>query len=101
MDLTIESSTWIAARWSSTRAHGCDAAHTSPIYFWNGNKPISARQKEAQLLLDRVNDLIDRVSNGNMEGAIVIDSDSLRQETLVYLKQAREIYQRKVTQALP
>ena len=101
IELTIKSSTWITARWSASRGQGCDAAHTSPIYFWDGKKPIPTNRKEAQLLLDRVNSLIGQISNGDSSGSIVVDSDDLRNKTLEYLKQAKDVYQRKVNEALP
>ena len=99
LDLTTNSSAWIAARWSAARALGCDAAHTSPIYFWDGDKPIPLKRAEAEILLDRVNGLIDQVSKHDASGSIVIDSEGLADDTLKYLKQARDVYQRKIDEA--
>jgi hypothetical protein len=98
--LTIDSSAWIAARWSASRANGCDAAHTSPIYFWDDGKPIPTVHGEAQVLLDRVNRLIDELSNGDSGGSFFVDSEDVRRETLEYLEQARDVYRLKVNSSL-
>ena len=100
-DLTAESSTWITARWSAARSNGCDVAHTSPIYFWDGTKPIPVNRDEAEKLLDRVNSLIDQVSKGGSGGDIVSDSEDIRNKTLKYLNQAQEVYLRILSKPSP
>jgi hypothetical protein len=98
--LTIDSSAWIAARWSASRANGCDVAHTSPIYFWDDGKPIPTVHGEAQALLDSVNRLIDELSNGNSGDLFFVDSEDVRRKTLEYLEQARDVYRLKVNNSL-
>ena len=99
LKISVESSSWIAARWVGERGDTCDAAHTSPVYVWDGTNPIPIAKKEAQMLLERVDRLIDDVRSGrDLKGYIVVDSEELRSATLRYFQQAREVYQQKLAQ---
>ena len=99
IEMIIETSTWIAARWSATTAGGgCGSAHTGPVYFWAGDRPIPLNRKQALLFLDRVDGLINQVSKGDSSGDIVINSEELREETLRDFKRARDVYQRLADQ---
>ena len=99
LKISAESSSWIVARWVGERGNTCDAAHTSPVYVWDGTNPIPISKKEAQMLLDRVDHLIDNVRSGrDLKGYIVVDSKELRGATLRYLQQAHDGYQQKLAQ---
>jgi hypothetical protein len=79
--LTLASSSWITARWSASRGATCDAAHTSPIYFWNGAQPVPAQPRELEMLEDRVERLIRAGGRDNKETALLL--------------QARDVYREK------
>ena len=96
LSLTIHSSSWITARWKAARGSSCDVAHTSPVYVWNGKQPIPVRKDEVMRLLAAVDRLIEQVKSGDRPDDIITAGDDLRQRTLDYLGQAREVYQRKL-----
>lgn len=104
--ITLKTSSWIAARWLEGTGSESALAHTSPVYFWNGNQPIPVRRADAEYLLQRVDALIrdaEAIPTEQYNGAsrIVMSSASQREETMRLLHEARGIYQRKLEQASP
>ena len=94
--LIVHSSSWITARCKAARRSNCDVAHTSPVYVWKGEEPIPVRQEEVRRLLAAMDHLIEHVKAGDRPDDIIVDSDGLRQRTLDYLGQARDVYRRKL-----
>jgi hypothetical protein len=98
LQLTAVTSSWIVGRWVADREHTCDAAHTSPVYVWNGNRPVPVSITDARMLFDRVTSLIGDVTSGrDLKDTIMLDSDELRTATLEQLQQAQEVYRRKMS----
>jgi hypothetical protein len=99
--LTLKTSSWVAARYLGTGEKRFQLAHSSPIYFYDGESPIPVNRKDAEFLLGRVQKLIEEIETGKSEtgngpATIVIDNGTLRQETLEYLKRAIDVYRSKV-----
>jgi hypothetical protein len=94
--LIVHSSSWITARWKAARESSCDVAHTSPVYVWKGEEPIPVRQEEVRRLVAAVDRLIEHVKASDRPEDIITGGDELRQRTLDYLGQAREVYRRKL-----
>jgi hypothetical protein len=98
--LLASSSSWIAARWTADRDQGCDAAHTGPVYIWNGDAPIAVNRRDVEALLGRVNSLIEQVVRNNNNG-IVTDTPALREKTLDNFRKAAEVYRSRLDGAAP
>ena len=94
--LTLDSSSWIAARYLATHGDTIELAHTSPIYFWNQNfLPLPASRAGTEYLLGRVDSLIrearaGRSENGSDSTSNVFDNPEIRHLTLQYLEQAKK-----------
>jgi len=97
-DLTLTTSTWIAARYVAPVGNALSLAHTSPVYFWNGDQPIPIVQKDTEYLLARVESLIretkaGRGEDGSDSTSNVFDDEGIRQTTLRYLEESKKTYQ--------
>ncbi len=103
--LTLETSSWVAARWvQETSTGNCAFAHTSPVYFRHGDAPIPVPRPDAEYLLRRVEALIQEVGTGRSQIAaqpttIESNTETLRREQLRYLNRARDVYRTKLDQA--
>ena len=102
--ITLQTSSWIAARWLSDHGETCDVAHTSPLYFWNGDQPIPVRRADAEYLIRSVDQLIQdvetaRTEPGDATAVIVTTTPAQREQTLRQFRQAREFYLQKLAQA--
>ena len=101
--LTLDSSSWIAARYLAPHAATIDLAHTSPIYFWNQTSPLPSSRADAEYLLGRVDSLIreakaGRSENGSDSTSNVFDNPEIRHLTLQYLEQAKKSLELKLAQ---
>jgi hypothetical protein len=104
--LVLTSTSWIAARYVHPDGPTVEVAHTSPIYFWHGQEPLSPTHAQAEYLRNRVLALIAQVEaeQGNEGSAtdakVVVDTPARRQQTLRYFRQALQIYEQKLRQSL-
>ena len=69
--LTLDSSSWIAARYLAPHGDTIDLAHTSPIYFWNQNLPLPTSRADAEYLVGRVDSLIREARAGRNENVAI------------------------------
>jgi hypothetical protein len=99
--LTLDSSSWIAARYLAAHGDTIDLAHTSPIYLWNQNLPLPTSRADREYLLGRVDALIrearaGRSENGSDSTSNVFDNPEIRHLTLQYLEQAKKSLEPKL-----
>jgi hypothetical protein len=102
--LSLQTSSWLAARWIRKEGENADVAHTSPIYFWNGESPIPISRPGAEYLAGRISAMTQEVMTGKSESGqgpvpIAVDNPALREQTLKYLDQAKQIFQKKIQEA--
>jgi hypothetical protein len=104
MSLSLEGSSWIAARWLEKEGDTASVAHTAPVYFWDRDLPIPIPQSDAQYFLKRVERLKGEVESGNSEigvgpTTILTPTGNLRNQTLDFLNQALGVFRAKVQQS--
>ncbi|HXY07324.1 MAG TPA: CehA/McbA family metallohydrolase [Terriglobales bacterium] len=97
---TLQSSSWMAARYLSPKSRGVEVAHTSPIYFWREEEPLVPSTSQIRYLRTRIQNLIAQAAAepGRMgamtEAKIVLDTPARRKQTLQYFVKALEFYDR-------
>ena len=106
VELTIEGTAWLAARWLAENVHTCNLAHTAPVYIHNGDAPVPLKRRELQYLLGRTEALIKEVETGLQQDSgepttIVTPNAGVKEETLRLFREARAIYAEKHRTASP
>jgi hypothetical protein len=103
LQISLPTSSWVAARYVQDKGRTVEVTHTSPIYFWDGQSPIPVRRQEAAYFAQRVQKLIDEAETGRSETggrtSITTTTSGIKSETLEYLRQALAIYQSKLAQS--
>ena len=95
--VVLDSSSWILARYIRPHGNTLELAHTSPIYFWNQNRPIPVARKDAEYIHARIESLkqeaiVGRGENGSDSTSNIFDTEEVRRRTLEYLERARKAY---------
>jgi hypothetical protein len=90
----------VAARWLKPGEIICSLAHTAPIYFHDGDRPLPKNPAELRYLLSRTEAIIREVEAGRNEQGqpttIITPDDATRAETLRLFRQARDVYRAKL-----
>jgi len=99
MQITLQSSSWIAARYLGSTSRAIAVAHTSPIYFWREREPLAPSPVSIRYLRDRVRNLIAQVAaepgheGGATDAKIVVDTPARRKKTLQVFDKALAFYE--------
>jgi hypothetical protein len=96
--ITLHSSSWIAARFVTQSTGGIRLAHTSPVYFWKEVEALSTSSSQVKYLRDRVKALLAQVAaeTDKMAAAtdakIVLDTPTRRKQTTDNFQKAVAFY---------